>query len=556
MSEREALGWTGMTLRDDARPARVPGARGILAILAVCAALGALMAAPGQSLARGRHAALIVDANTGRVLHAQFADEPRYPASLAKMMTLYIVFEQLQQGRLTPSTRIKISENAASTPPSRLDLDAGSEITVGDAVKALITKSANDLAVAVAEHISGSTEKFAALMTQKARALGMGSTVFRNPHGLPDASQVTTARDMVTLALRLNDHFPRYYSLFATQTFAYNGALYRNHNTLLGRFEGTDGIKTGYTSASGFNLVSSVRRDGKHVVGAIFGGSTAASRNAHMKTLLTRALYNASEEKTRRPALVAKATPEERPVPRPVAARSRDQAERGTVAAAASAAPVGQQQRRDLPTRSPEPREQTQSADAGGSAGPRVVPTPPIQIARVRSVSVVPRNRSVDAQHGAAALSEVRMADAGAARAQPMTASDTDTGPLRGAAASGLDRQAERLALGQLALAATQWTPPAHTPQADRQPQVTGSIGFAVQVGAYSSEYEARRQLQTAQVRAGAVLEGRPPLTQRIENSGKQYYRARFSGFTSHDAASACSQLKRQQIDCLVAKME
>ncbi|MFM9847232.1 MAG: D-alanyl-D-alanine carboxypeptidase [Hyphomicrobiaceae bacterium] len=518
------------------------------------------MAAPGQSLAGGRHAALIIDANTGRVLHAQFADESRYPASLAKMMTLYIVFEQLQQGRLAPSTRIKISESAASTPPSRLDLDAGSEITVGDAVKALITKSANDVAVAVAEHISGSTEKFAGLMTQKARALGMGSTVFRNPHGLPDASQVTTARDMVTLALRLSDHFPRYYSLFATQTFAYNGALYRNHNTLLGRFEGTDGIKTGYTSASGFNLVSSVRRDGKHVIGAIFGGSTAASRNAHMKTLLTRALHNASEEKTRRPALIAKATPEERPVPRPIAAR-RDQAARAVVAAAASEAPIGQQQHarstsRDVPTRSPEPREQTQSTDAGGSAGPRVVPTPPIQIARVRSVSVVPRTRSQDVQHGMARLSEIRMADAGNARVQPMTASDTDTGPLRGATASGLDRQAERLALGQLALAATQWTPPAHTPQADKQTQTTGFVGFAVQVGAYSSESEARRQLQTAQARAASVLEGRSPLTQRIENSGKHYYRARFSGFNSHEAASACSQLKRQQIDCLVAKME
>ena len=549
-----------MTLRDKSHPARGSGARGILAILAVCMAFGALTAAPSQSLAGVRHAALIIDANSGRVLHAQFADEPRYPASLAKMMTLYIVFEQLQQGRLMPSTRIKISENAASTPPSRLDLDAGSEITVSDAVKALITKSANDVAVAVAEHTSGSTEKFAALMTQKARALGMGSTVFRNPHGLPDASQLTTARDMVTLALRLNDHFPRYFSLFATQTFAYNGSLYRNHNTLLGRFEGTDGIKTGYTSASGFNLVSSVRRDGKHVVGAIFGGSTAASRNAHMKTLLTRALHNASEEKTRRPALIAKATPEETPAPRPIAAR-RDQTARGTAAAAASAASAGQQQRarpasNDVQARSPEPREQAQSADADMATGPRVVPTPPIQIARVRSVAVVPRARSLDAQPGAVALAEIRTA--GDERVQPMTASDADAGPIRSGAPSSLDRQAERLALGQLALAATQWTPPARTPQLERQSQAEGSskIGFAVQVGAYSSESEARRQLQAAQARASAVLEGRSPLTQRIENSGKQYYRARFSGFSSQEAATACSQLKRQQIDCLVAKME
>lgn len=542
-----------MTLRDNAHPANGTDARGLAAFLAACAALCMLMASWTPTLAGGRHAALIIDANTGRVLHAQFADEPRYPASLAKMMTLYIVFEQLQQGRLTPSTRIKFSENAASTPPSRLDLDAGDEISVADAIKALITKSANDVAVAVAEHIAGSTEKFAALMTQKARSLGMGSTVFRNPHGLPDANQVTTARDMVTLALRLHDHFPRYYPLFATQTFAYNGSLYRNHNTLLGRFEGMDGIKTGYTSASGFNLVSSVRRDGKHVVGALFGGSTAATRNAHMKTLLTRALHNASDEKTRRPALIAKASPEERAVPRPVAAR-RNQAP--TVAAHDERPSIRQERAEAVRALQQDAREHARSETADASAGDRIVPTPPIQIARVRSVSVVPRDRGLEAGPARTALAEVRTADAGGSRVPPMTASDAD--PLRGAAPSTLDRQAERLALGQLALAATQWSPPAHTPQTERSPQATAwaKAGFAVQVGAYSSEAEARRQLQAAQARAGAVLGGRPPLTQRIENSGKQYYRARFSGFDAHEAATACSQLKRQQIDCLVAKLE
>ena len=544
-----------MTLRNSAHLAKRPGASGMAAFLAACAAFCLLMAMPAPSLAGGRHAALLVDANTGRVLHAQFADEPRYPASLAKMMTLYIIFEQLQQGRLTPSTRIKFSENAASTPPSRLDLDAGDEISVADAIKALITKSANDVAVAVAEHIAGSTEKFAGLMTQKARSLGMGSTVFKNPHGLPDANQVTTARDMVTLALRLYDHFPRYYPLFATQTFAYSGSLYRNHNTLLGRFEGMDGIKTGYTSASGFNLVSSVRRDGKHVVGAIFGGSTAASRNAHMRTLLTRALHNASGEKTRRPALIAKAPPEERAVPQPVAAR-RHQAR---TAAAGEMPFVGQERARPhseaAQARQQDTRQHARPESADTSAGARIVPAPPIQIARVRSVSVVPRARDGGAELTRA---EVRTADAGSARMQPMTASDAGAGPLRGEEPSTLDRQAERLALGQLALAATQWTPPAHTPQTERSPQAAASsrAGFAVQVGAYSSESEARRQLQAAQARAGAVLGGRPPMTQRIENSGKQYYRARFSGFDAHEAATACSQLKRQQIDCLVAKLE
>ena len=490
-----------MTLREKAHPARRPGAHGILGVFALCAALTGAMA-PGQAMAAARHAALVIDANTGRVLHAQFADAARYPASLAKMMTLYIVFEQLQQGRLTPSTRIKVSENAANTPPSRLDLDAGSEITVGDAVKALITKSANDVAVAVAEHISGTTEKFAALMTRKARALDMESTVFKNPHGLPDADQVTTARDMVTLALRLNDHFPRYYSLFATRSFAYHGSLYRNHNTLLGRFEGTDGIKTGYTSASGFNLVSSVRRDGKHVVGAIFGGSTAASRNAHMKTLLTRALYNASKEKTRRPALIAKATPEERPAPRPAPARR--EAARATATAAASEASSAQRARdSDQHAHSSHAHEQDRSAAQGEVAAPRIVAMPPVQIARVRSVSVVPRARRGDTQPSAEALSEVRTAEANVSQGQPLTANDADTGGFRGAEASSLDRQADRLALGQLALAATHWTPPAHTRPTDGQAHSTGSakIGFAVQVGAYSSEF---RGTSPAASRTGA----------------------------------------------------
>ena len=277
-----------------------------------------------------------------------------------------------------------------------------------------------------------------------------------------------------------------------------------------------------------------------------------------MKTLLTRALHNASDEKTRRPALIAKAPSEERPAPRPVAAR-RDQAARGVVAASVSETPFAQRARRtagEAPRRSPKSREQVHSADAREEAAPRIVSTPPIQIARVRSVSVVPRSRGVDAQSGAA-LSEVRTADARAARVQSLTANDADTGGLR-TKSSTLDRQAERLALGQLALAATRWTPPAHTPQAERPLHAAESpkAGFAVQVGAYSSESEARRQLQIAQMRAASLLDGRSALTQRIENSGKQYYRARFSGFNSHDAASACSQLKRQQIDCLVAKME
>ena len=432
-----------MTLRDNSHPAKGLGVRGTMAILAICViTLGTLTATSGQSLAGGRHAALIIDANTGRVLHAQFADEPRYPASLAKMMTLYIVFEQLQQGRLKQSSRIKISENAANTPPSRLDLERRQRDHGGRRGQGADHQIRE-------RHGRGSRRahfrvdgEICRLDDPKGpRAVGMGSTVFKNPHGLPDADQVTTARDMVTLALRLNDHFPRYYALFATRTFAYNGSLYRNHNTLLGRFEGTDGIKTGYTSASGFNLVSSVRRDGKHVVGAIFGGSTAASRNAHMKTLLTRALHNASDEKTRRPALIAKAPSEERPAPRPVAAR-RDQAARGAVAAAVSETPFAQRARGR--------RQRRAEAFAGCARAGSIRPTPAKRPRRASS----PRHRSRSpafapfrlfprAAVGTRSPAQRRCPRSAPRRqrfpqGQPLTANDADTGGFRGTEASSL----------------------------------------------------------------------------------------------------------------------
>ncbi len=275
---------------------------------------------------------LVIDANTGRVLYQASADELRFPASLAKLMTLYLIFEAIEQGRLTYRTKVRFSANAANAAPTRLDVEEGAEIDLIDAIKALITKSANDVAVAVAEHMAGSEARFAQLMTQKAHQLGMAATQFRNASGLPDPEQVTTARDMITLALRLHDDFPQQYPLFATRTFTYNGETYRNHNTLLFSYQGTEGLKTGYTRASGFNVVTSVRRGRKHVIGVVFGGATAATRNAAMRTYLNMGLLKASNEKTRRPAprLVAQASlvpkalapppapqPAQRPTPEP-----------------------------------------------------------------------------------------------------------------------------------------------------------------------------------------------------------------------------------------------
>lgn len=511
----------------------------------------------GGAAAAGRHASLVVDANTGRVLHAQQADEPRYPASLTKMMTLYIVFELMEQHRLDASTRIKISEAAANTAPSKLGLEPGSEIALGDAIRALITKSANDVAVAVAEHIAGSEAKFARLMTQKARAIGMHATVFKNAHGLSDPEQITTARDMVTLALRLNDEFPHHYRLFALRAFNYNGATFRNHNTLLNSFEGTDGIKTGYTAASGFNLAASVRRDGKHIIGVVFGGRTASTRNVLMRALLRRALAEASTNRTRKPMLVARAT--DKPWPARGAVQPTDRQ-----ALSRAAAHVPSNESRQPSSSAPAARRESIAEPLHAAAQaeePRPIKVAPIEIARVRPVLVAPRARVASAGLASASMPQTATADAGAVALPRVLAEQPSGQPGRGAPPSNLEVQADRLARGQPAVAhAVTAALPGRTQNQSAERAWTSppapQHGFAVQVGAYSSEAEAMRQLQATRTRASDLLSGRSPVSQPVQHAGKQLYRARFSGFDSQTANSTCQELKRRQIDCHVAKIE
>lgn len=248
-----------------------------------------------------KDATFVVDANTGEVLHAHKARQMRYPASLTKMMTLYIIFERIENRRLTYNAMITASAEAARRPPSKLGLRPGDRITVRQAIKALVVKSANDVAAAVGEHIAGSEPAFARLMTRKARELGMTQTVFRNASGLPHSQQVTTARDMAQLALRLRDHFPNHYYQFKTRTFRYKGRTFKNHNALLGRYDGVDGIKTGYTRASGFNLVTSARHGGRSIVAVVMGGRTSRARNATMRDLLSQHMSSGSTIVTRAP---------------------------------------------------------------------------------------------------------------------------------------------------------------------------------------------------------------------------------------------------------------
>ncbi len=242
----------------------------------------------GAGNAQARYASIVIDYDTGRVLHETNADTRNYPASLAKMMTLYLAFEALDRGALKLDQRLKVSRRAAGMPASKLGLKYGEQITVKSAILALVTKSANDAAVVVAEALGGKETKFARLMTAKARELGMKRTSFRNASGLPNRRQMSTARDMATLARALIRDFPKKYSYFSTKQFIYKGRKHRNHNRLLKSYSGTDGIKTGYIRASGFNLAASVKRNGRRLIAVVFGGKTPRSRDRHIAKLLDR----------------------------------------------------------------------------------------------------------------------------------------------------------------------------------------------------------------------------------------------------------------------------
>ena len=338
------------------RPVRAPraGRRTLATLLALV--LGWCLAPPAVAqIGSDRYAAMVLDARNGQVLIAANADEPRYPASLTKMMTLYMVFEALRDGRIRLNTPIRMSEEAASRPPSKLGLPPGATLNVEQAILALVTKSANDVATAVAEHLAGSEERFAQAMTLRARALGMTRTTFRNASGLPDPDNVTTARDMATLGLRLLRDFPDRYHYFRTVHFAWGRQTIRNHNRMLGDYQGADGIKTGYIRASGFNIVTSAERDGVRLIGVTMGGSSWVERDQHMSALLDQgfarlgvaarppaAVMAAAAVGTARAATLAgRPTPAPRAAAaraatRPAAASARVGPGRGTTAAAAA----------------------------------------------------------------------------------------------------------------------------------------------------------------------------------------------------------------------------
>lgn len=265
-------------------------------VLSAIACVALVAASPADAARRKRapapapkYSAIVIHADTGDVLLDKYADEARFPASLTKMMTLYLLFEEVEAGRLNLDSRLTVSEQAAGAPPSKLGLAAGSKISVETAIEALIVKSANDVAVAVAEGISGTEWKFAQLMTERARQLGMRKTTFKNASGLPNSRQTTTARDLAILSQRLIKDHPQYFPYFNTQEFTWNERTYRTHNSLVRTYPGADGLKTGYTQRSGFNLATTASRDGNRLIGVVLGGRSVATRDAHMAEILTTA---------------------------------------------------------------------------------------------------------------------------------------------------------------------------------------------------------------------------------------------------------------------------
>ncbi len=476
------------------------------------------------------YAAIVVDANSGAVLHAANPDARRHPASLTKIMTLYLLFERLQAGKLKLDSPLKVSEHAEEQAPTKLGLEDGETIKVEDAIKGMVTRSANDAAVVVAEALAGSEEEFAKLMTHKARALGMTKTVYRNASGLPDDEQVTSARDQAILGRAIQEHFPTYYKYFQTRSFVFRGETIGNHNRLLGHVEGVDGIKTGYIRASGFNLVTSLRRDRRHIVAVVLGGSSASSRDARMRQLLREHLAAASTKRTA-PMIAEAATPKAMPKAIPNTMPKADpRSAQQTAAADSQPEPAKEGQRFDLASAGSVP------VQLDMPQAPRAMPgsSDPIQPVVVRTFNVKANGKIRSALAGAPPFAGF-----------PNTTASAALPPPPPGARPGV--------LGTL---------PAHTamattsiePAAKQEPMPRTHSGWIIQVGAYPDEDEARQRLAAVKIKASRLLSAADPFTEMTIKDGTTYYRARFAGLKRNQAEAACKYLKRNDVECVTIK--
>ncbi|MGX5847708.1 D-alanyl-D-alanine carboxypeptidase [Mesorhizobium sp. PL10] len=449
-------------------------------------AMSFVVADAASSMA-ARSSAIVVDAKTGKVLYSSDANGRRYPASLTKMMTLYLTFEAMAKGRISKNTPVPFSAKAAAEPPTKLGVKAGGAVSVETAILSMVTKSANDSATALGELLGGSESNFARMMTAKARQLGMDGTVFRNANGLPDPGQFTTAHDMAMLGIALREHYPQYYGYFSQRSFLYGRQRINGHNRLLGRIKGVDGIKTGYTRASGFNLVSSVSDGNRRLVAVVMGGTSGRSRDNQMAGLINAYMPRASTRGDG--ALVAKAggdnpikalakvflpkhdapTPDDKPVVTDDAVASNDD-----------------------PTSVDE-----QSADEQTVAAVEE-PAPVVKTRKVKTVIVT--------------APKVETAQVVAAYAEPAPAAPQAIDPVNTASVPS---------------------------------------GWAVQVASSPKQSEAQAFLDKTAKQAPKILASASGFTVAFDKDGETYYRARFGGFGSKDAAwNACNALKKKKITC------
>jgi len=518
------------------------------------------------------YAAIVVDANSGSVLHASNPDAPRHPASLTKIMTLYMLFERLEAGKLKLDTPLKVSEHAEDQAPTKLGLEDGETISVEDAIKGMVTRSANDAAVVVAEALGGSEEEFARLMTRKAQALGMSKTVYKNASGLPNDAQVTTARDQAILGRAIQERFPTYYKYFQTKSFVFRGHTIGNHNRLLGRVEGVDGIKTGYTNASGFNLVTSLRRDKRHVVAVVLGGSSAGSRDARMRDLLSQYVPSAATKRTA--PMIAEAATSRNEGPKnegpridPIKTELAKNEPAAVRTSSAEAKPDRDGQRFDLASASSVPVHldlpPTSAAQQRAAPGSN----DPIQPVMVKTFNVK-GNTTVVASAAApfaglprpheTARSETARGEA--AHVETARSEPTRTEPARTAAAVPAGDAlpppppgARPGVLGVLPANVAMATPPADpAPPPAAKPRPRG--GWIIQVGAYPDEDEAKRRLGMVKIKALKLLSDADPFTEPTVKDGTTYYRARFAVNTKDQAEAVCSYLKRNDVECVAMK--
>jgi D-alanyl-D-alanine carboxypeptidase len=524
-------------------------------------------------------AAIVVDANTGQTLEEKNADSLRHPASLTKIMTLYLLFERLDAGKIKLSSMMPVSEHASEQAPTKLGLRPGQSIEVEDAIRGLVTRSANDAAVVIAEAIGGDEETFAKMMTSKARALGMSRTTYLNASGLPDDDQVTTARDQALLGRAIQERFPRYYRYFSTSSFAWHGEEIRNHNHLLGRVEGVDGIKTGYTRASGFNLVTSLHRDNRYLVAVVLGGSSAGARDARMRALIEEHIEEAS---TRRTATMVAEAAEAAPAPTPPHVRaSARPAQAAPVAPAAPAAavvataPAGGGYA--LATTSSVPAPSPPPVAAAPVQGPVMITkrhpsasgsTDPIKPIAVKTIKVKLAPVHTAALAPAAVMIPITDETGSTEPAPSIATAPAAPQPSVHAALApvhaGLTAPAPKPEPVKLATVAPLPAPPtqpvAPAPAAKAEPAAPPSrslqahTGWIIQVGAFQTASEAKQHLEAAQSKAKSLLGHADPFTEIVTKGDKTLYRARFAGLERGQAEATCRQLRRSDIVCMTVK--